>query len=784
MKKSFLIYLLLVCVSLLNAQSDPPKREFRSAWVASVTNLDWPISPNNSTETQKKNLVEILDSLKSANFNVVIFQIRPECDALYDSPYEPWSYWLTGSQGTAPSPFYDPLQFAIEEVHKRGMEIHAWFNPYRAVKTIGTYTNSSDHITATHPDWILTFSSLKILDPGIPAVRQYNVDIIMDVVNRYDVDGVHMDDYFYPYPPDQISNQDQATWQQYGGGFSNIGDWRRWNVNQQMVMIMDSINVVKPHVKFGISPFGIWKNGVPAGITGMDAYNVIYADPIAWLHEGSVDYLTPQLYWQIGGAQDYFALSKFWADSAAAYGRHLYPGHIFRAGYSNAELPAQLRIDRNNEKIQGSVFFRAANLRVNTYNFADSLKNDYYRFKALPPVMDWKDVLAPDPIQNVRFERLANMDIAGLTWDNNSTAADGDSSYRFVIYRFDNGNVTPADLEDPSKIYTVTGAGYNTLDAVPKSANNHFVVTGLDRGYNESGFTGVVNINTPDAPALVAPANNAVDMADVFELEWAYADPASSYILEVATDDGFQEMFTTVSGITSLSYEISGMEGQTTYYWRVKGTNAAGDGSYSDVYSYTTGFPVSPLLVFPENNTGSISPLVTFEWNSSDAAETYHLQVARAADFAVNSIKVDTAGISDTTFIASLNDENAFHFWRVKASNSLGTSNWSNLYRFKTGTLGIELTDETVPADYQLSQNYPNPFNPATMIKFGIPEAGFVMINIYNILGEKVMVAVNEYKNAGTYSVDIDGSNLPSGMYIYSLTTGSTNITKKMMLLK
>lgn len=782
MKK--ILLLIFIFSTLIYSQADHPKREFRSAWVASVTNLDWPISPNNSTEVQKQNLIQILDSLKSSNFNVVIFQIRPECDALYDSPYEPWSYWLTGSQGTPPSPFYDPLSFAIEEVHKRGMEIHAWFNPYRAVKTIGNYTNSSDHITNTHPEWILNFSSIKILDPGIPDVREYNLNIIMDVVNRYDIDGVHMDDYFYPYPPDQISNQDAATYQQYGSGFTNIGNWRRWNVNRQMEMIMDSINVVKPHVKFGISPFGIWKNGVPSGITGMDAYNVIYADPIAWLHEGSVDYLTPQLYWQIGGPQDYFALATWWADSADYYNRHLYPGHIFRAGYSNNELPAQLRIDRNNDKIKGSVFFRAANLKVNTYGFQDSLRTNYYLYKALPPVMGWKDTVKPAPVENLRFDRLDGMDIAGLVWDNSNAAADGDSSYRFAIYKFTQSSVNPGDIEDASKLYLVTEDKYNTLDAVVKSADNKFVVTGLDRNYNESEFTTVVSVTAPETPALIAPADNTVDVADVVKLEWGYANPAASYILEVAEDVNFDNIFKTVTGIKALSYDLTAMEGQTTYYWRVKGTNPAGDGEYSSPYSFTTGFPVSPLLVTPENNTGGYALNLDFVWNASLAAESYRVQVARAADFISGSIIIDSSGVADTTLNASLVDGNSFHFWRVKASNTLGMSEWSDIYRFKTGVVSVEELEPGVPENFTLSQNYPNPFNPTTMIKFGIPESGFVMMNIYNILGEIVLQPVNGNFNAGTYSVEIDGSDLPSGMYIYTLRTSSTSITKKMMLLK
>ncbi len=228
----------------------------------------------------------MLDQLKATGISCVVFQVRPACDALYASPYEPWSYWLTGTQGAGPAVEFDPLAFAIAEAHKRGMELHAWFNPYRAEKTIGQFTLAANHVVKQHPDWILTFpsSKLKILDPGLPQVREFNAKIVADIVRRYDVDGVHADDYFYPYDP-TITTEDAATFQNYSRGFTNIGDWRRDNVNLQMKMLMDSVNAIKPYVKFGMSPFGIWKNGVPPGIIGLDAYSTLFADAIAWLHD-------------------------------------------------------------------------------------------------------------------------------------------------------------------------------------------------------------------------------------------------------------------------------------------------------------------------------------------------------------------------------------------------------------------------------------------------------------------------------------------------------------------
>ena len=307
MKMARWIMLALVivsCAAPLLSQA-PPKREFRGAWLATVANLDWPVR-GDTPQNQKNQLISLFDGMSAAGINAVIFQVRPECDALYASPYEPWSYALTGSQGSAPSPFYDPLQFAVDEAHRRGMELHAWFNPYRAERSVDSYALAGNHVVVQHADWILTFAAsgttapLKILNPGIPEVREFVARVVADIVRRYDVDGIHADDYFYPYPPQAITNQDDATFAAYPRGFTNRGDWRRDNVNLLMKLVRDSIAAIKPWVKFGMSPFGIWKNGVPPGITGLDAYSVIYGDAIAWLHDRSVDYLTPQLYWRIG----------------------------------------------------------------------------------------------------------------------------------------------------------------------------------------------------------------------------------------------------------------------------------------------------------------------------------------------------------------------------------------------------------------------------------------------------------------------------------------------------
>ena len=648
--KNFTILLITILISsTLFSQSIPPKREMRAAWIATVTNIDWPSSNGSSTAVQKQELINLLDELKRDGINTIIFQVRSECDAMYSSSLDPWSYWLTGSQGTAPYPYYDPLEFAIDEAHKRGMELHAWFNPYRAERSVDNYPNASNHVTVQHPDWIIQISSFKFLDPGLPMVRDYVTSVIYDIVSRYDVDGIHADDYFYPYPPNQITNQDAATFAAYPRGFTNLADWRRDNVNLLIAQVNDTIQSVKPWVKFGMSPFGIWKSGVPPGITGLSAYNDIYCDAIAWLHNRSIDYLTPQLYWPFGGGQDYAKLQPWWADSVAANGRHFYPGHAYyriAAWFNPSEMPNQIRFDRNNPKVQGSVFFSAKHFGINPLGVTDTLRNDLYRYISILPIMNWKDVVAPNPPQNLRFERLANGQ-GGLLWDIPQTASDGDSAKRYVVYRFDYANIQPADLENSANILNVEGSR-ESIPGEPPSPTGpfYFVVTSLDRNYNESPMSNVLQVNPPPVPVLALPLNNAINIEDTVTLIWNYPALASSYTLQISKIPTFDSLIVFNQGnLTDTFKVITGLEGQQQYYWRVNSTNAGGTSSFSNAFSFTTGFPTTPILAYPVNNTGNIPVDTILYWNPSQAVVSYDLLLARSADFAANTIVVNAQGI-------------------------------------------------------------------------------------------------------------------------------------------
>lgn len=506
----------------------PPKFEFRGAWIATVFNLDWPATA--SSIAQQQALIDLLDGLKAAGINAVFFQIRSEADALYASDIEPWSFWLTGAQGRAPNPLYDPLEVVVEEAHRRGMELHAWVNPYRVTNS-ASYARASDHVSQQHPEWILTFPTLSMLDPGLPEVRDYITRVLLDVVRRYDVDGVHFDDFFYPYPPNTITSQDDSSFALYNRGFVDRGDWRRDNVNLFVAQVYDSLQAVKPALTFGISPFGIWKNGVPTGIVGLDAVNVLYADALAWLGDGSVDYLVPQLYWPFGGGQDYAALAPWWA--AQTLGRHLYVGHaLYRADpatatgalYEPGEVPNQVRFNRADPDLLGSVFFRARNLTdLASQGFADSLAGDLYRYPALTPSMPWKDTSPPGVPQHLTSENVGP-DAIRLIWEPPDAAEEQAAARRYAVYRMPSSSAPDAAavVDDVRNLIAVTGETSVTDRPEAATEPHYYVVTAFSANSIESAPS---NFTRHDAQTVAVEAEPSV----VFRLHPNYPNPFTSY---------------------------------------------------------------------------------------------------------------------------------------------------------------------------------------------------------------------------------------------------------------
>ncbi len=384
----------------------PIPREFRAVWIATVDNIDWPSKPGLSTIQQKEEMIGILERCEAMNLNAVIFQVRPVADALYKSELEPWSAYLSGQQGKAPKPYYDPLQFVVEESHKRGMEVHAWFNPYRSQHP-SNKTVDDLHVSITNPDWVKKYGTYGWMDPGNEDALNHTLAVFRDVVKRYDIDGIHVDDYFYPYPVNdkagaRISFPDDESWEKYttAGGKLDRNDWRRDNINRLIERAYDVVREEKPHVKVGYSPFGIWRPGHPKQIKGFDAYEGLYADAKLWLVEGWLDYLTPQLYWASDPpGQSFPVLLKWWVDQNEK-GRHIWPGHsVGRSyatdrGWSLTEIPRQIYTTRAQPGASGNVFFSMKSFVRNKKNLADRVAQ-VYASPALIPETSWLDVELP-----------------------------------------------------------------------------------------------------------------------------------------------------------------------------------------------------------------------------------------------------------------------------------------------------------------------------------------------------------------------------------------------------
>ncbi|MFN8307278.1 MAG: family 10 glycosylhydrolase [Ferruginibacter sp.] len=396
----FAVYSLLLLHFLLPDRSlAQAKPEFRGVWIATVDNIDWPSKGNYNSDSQKVEFIRILDMHQRNGMNAMIVQIRPVTDAFYPSPYEPWSEFLTGRQGRPPMPYYDPLEFMISETHKRGMEFHAWMNPYRAVFNVNTSSIAPNHITRIHPEWFLTYGDRRYFDPGNKEVQQYVTNVVKDVVSRYPVDAIHFDDYFYPYRIPGKEFPDNASYKQLGNGMSKE-DWRRSNVDSIIRMLSTVIRETNPRCQFGISPFGVWRNEDKDPINGSKTkgaqtnYDDLYADILLWLRNGWIDYVAPQLYWEFGHrVAPYEVLLDWW--SKHTYGKNCYIGlGIYRAGSNSAwkditQLPRQIEALRNTPNIQGMIFFSSKSFNSNPNGWSDSLRLQYFREPVKTPGVNW-----------------------------------------------------------------------------------------------------------------------------------------------------------------------------------------------------------------------------------------------------------------------------------------------------------------------------------------------------------------------------------------------------------
>lgn len=479
------ILLFLMVLSGAHAQ----KRQFRGAWIQTVNGQ----FSGMSRDAMQKNLTHQLDVLQQDGVNAIIFQVRPECDALYESKLEPWSRYLTGRQGEAPNPYWDPLAWMVEQCHKRGMEIHAWLNPYRA-KTASTKALAPNHIASTRPQSCFPYAGQLILNPALKENRDFICRVTDDIVSRYDIDGLHIDDYFYPYPSVGEEIPDRAYFQADPRGFKNIGDWRRDNVNIFIKQLGETIHNRKPWVKFGVSPFGIYrnqrsdpKNG--SATNGLQNYDDLYADVLLWVNNGWIDYCVPQLYWEIGNkAADYETLLKWWDKFAS--NRPLFIGEsvdrtVKFTDVNNAsinQMPAKYQMHQNAKHTNGIVLWYSKAVVDNIGNYGDMLRNTYWRYPALQPLMPFIDSHAPKKprklmVVNVNGERM-------LFWTAPKGKAWNDVAAKYVVYRFNTDELI--NLNDPSKIVTVTYDNFCKLPYIEGKTKAVYVVTALDRMSNES----------------------------------------------------------------------------------------------------------------------------------------------------------------------------------------------------------------------------------------------------------------------------------------------------------
>ena len=491
-----------VLFQVVSFAQSPPKRELRAAWIATVMNIDWPSRKGLSVQQQQEEFVRLLDTLQRVGMNAVIVQVRPVADAFYPSSYEPWSEYLSGTQGTFSQPYYNPLAFMIQEARQRGLEFHAWFNPYRASMN-ANLVYADNHPIRRHPEWFLEYGGKYYYDPGHPEAQEFVLKSIMETVKHYDLDAVHFDDYFYPYRIADIEFPDSCSYEAYGNGvFENRDDWRRNNVDFFVEELSRRIRAEKPHMKFGISPFGVWRNidrDSTGSMTqaGQTNYDDLYADVRRWLREGWIDYITPQLYWHIGfKVADYTVLVDWWRRNT--FGKHLYIGQgIYRMGGKGWEDPDelinQIKLNRTYASVQGSMYF-SAKFFMRPGNDVSAMMRRIYPHKALVPVMDWLPGHTPAAPLIVEIEGN-QMDGIRVAWKDTLSS----SGAYYVIYRFEEGD--SLNIENPAAIRAIEPRkAYAKQLWVDKQTEKRtaytYVVTACDRLHNESAPSAAVGVKT------------------------------------------------------------------------------------------------------------------------------------------------------------------------------------------------------------------------------------------------------------------------------------------------
>ncbi len=734
MKKIFLIILCIVycalCIDLKAQDYVSPSREFRGAWLSTVWAIDWPSSRDNTEsaeKSQKDEMCKLLDRYEEANMNVCFFQVRGFSDAFYNSEYEPWSQYLCGERGKAPN--YDPLQFVIDECHKRGIECHAWINPYRYASSEATYGKLPTDYSNTHPDWLLECGSNVILNPGIPAVRQRIVDIVVDIINKYYVDGIVFDDYFYPNGG-MTNDKDQAQYDKYNPDGLSRGDWRRQQVNLMVEEVYDAIKARKPWVRFGISPAGVActdksvadKYGITTCPAGSDwQYDGIYSDPVAWVSQNIIDYISPQVYWTIGAKADYSKIVPWWGVVAHKFNRHNYVScslsdlsgeptntkvetqYIASQSANNAETqyPAsqynedrvfariperqdvmmrafypqetvnEIVINRNSAKegAPGMVFFSTN--KLSTRGFINKLTSTVYTHKVLPPALTWYRVEEQAMVTDLSLSGQT------LTWND-------DKTLRYGIYAIPKAERNQSLASIASKY--LLGMSYDTSYQLPEgiSAATHAIAVTVIDGYaNEFAprFLGE-ELQSDVTPQLVAPLNDASVVLPT-SLAWQDIADAINYTIELAYDVDFDSLIATVQIDTAAFFtqQIAKIDGTCRVFWRVKANVANARSNWSETRSFI-GKMFS--ITSPTYGASGVSITPTITWDNVGSGVNYICEIAKLNTFSAADI-LYSAETKETslTIPKDILNYNTDYYVRVKAVSS-GVNAISNPIMFTT----------------------------------------------------------------------------------------------------
>ncbi len=707
MKRTLHIALALSLCSLLLAPCSlkaQPKREFRASWLTTVWAIDWPTSWGNANKAQQQQdeLKALVDSLEAANMNAVFFQVRGFCDAMYNSQYEPWSTYLTGTRGGQPS--YDPLAVLVEYAHSKGIEVHAWMNPYRYSTSSATHGTLATDYANTHPDWLVNCGGIYILNPCMPEVKERIAAVVADVVEHYDVDGIIFDDYFYQ--SGYLNTYDDSYYQASGTTLSRA-DWRRAQVNEMVRMVRDTIRSIKPYVHFGIGPAGVaGKSNTSAPVYGVEPcpvgsdwqYNGIYSDPLAWYNEQTIDYMAPQLYWTIGSSNDYDVLSNWWSKMASVFGRHMYPSQDLSGGKGSStsmaeEIGKQMILDRDHDLLgaPGSCWY-SLNTGMKTAGFFRYIRNNVNPHLAVVPQMWWLKQDTTLFVNNLRYQSMGNGKMY-LTWD-----APMDN-LRYVVYNVPQDTVGKIGaFAGGDFIRSIT---YGTNYAIDMTGDvGRFGVSVLDRFGNEYPVRtyGNTAIGNATPATLTFPADGTSPLLPTW-FAWNKVAGADSYFVQFSRTADFSSLDYETETVDTCFFTANVLwltEG-ATYYWRVVTRSP----NCRDAYSETRSFGCSYFkMVYPADEERDCSQTLTAVCDSvPDPSAVYTFEFSRTVSFGASDILYNVsagqprASVPENILLAS-----SYYYVRATVEYS-GVSATTDVHRFRTAAQVVPVPTVISPAE-------------------------------------------------------------------------------------